>query len=250
MDSGRRQHHTRKMAPSASGPGFAKFFPNAPRATREKAAEREREKSRASESKADRDARIPTATSTSQSAQQNGIKSEPSVSSDAAHLPTDDNESLQGDILNVVGSASSHASTTSSVFSHGSAMNTATHASNSNSTPLTNSGSPSNPSTTTTSKSQHSKQPQDARKYNDSISASATDSSSTPRRTGTTIRVPARDPTRQTQGMKRTYDPLLDKKLSSTERKTTKPTYKPFGAVRNLYYNIYESGRGTSSDLV
>ncbi|KAK9422014.1 putative Histone-lysine N-methyltransferase, H3 lysine-4 specific [Seiridium unicorne] len=236
------------MAPSASGAGFAKFFPAAPRAAREKAAERERAKSRVSEGSADRDARIPaTNSSTSQAAQRDGIKSDPSSSSDAAHLPTDDNESLQGDILNGVGSASSHVSTASSVFSHGSTMNTS-HAFNSSLTPLTNVGSPSNPSHGTI-KVQQTKQPQDGRRSNDSTHASVTDSSIS-RRTGATVRIPARDPGRQIQGMKRTYEPLLDKKLSSAERKTAKPTYKPFGAADDVPPADPRLARGSRLDYI
>lgn len=229
------------MAPSAPA-GFANFFPAAPRAQREKATERERERSRA-QSGADRDARSPPISSSSQPASHNGVKPDRSSSSDAAHHPTDDNESIQGDILNGVGSASSHASTASSVFSHASAINGPAHASNSHLTPLTSAGSPSN-SSNTVSKPQHPKQSQDGLKLGDSNPASAAYPTSISRRTGTASRVPARDPSRQTQGTKRTYDPLLDRKLSSAERKTAKPTYKNFGAVRDLYHNIYESGGG------
>lgn len=229
------------MAPSSSA-GFASFFPTAPRAQRQKATERERERSRASQGSADRDARSPP-TSTSLSASRDGIKPDTSSSSDAAHLPTDDNESLQGDILNGVGSASSHASTASSVFSHASAKNAPLHASNSLLTPITNAGSPSN-SSKILQKPQHTKQSQDGMRQGDSNSASTADSASISRRTGAASRVPARDPTRQTQGTRRTYDPLLDKKLSSAERKTAKPTYKTFGAVRDLYYNIHMSLEG------
>ncbi|KAI0123122.1 hypothetical protein BJ170DRAFT_126105 [Xylariales sp. AK1849] len=231
------------MAPSASGAGFAQFFPAAPRAAREKATERERAKSRASDA-VERDARISSSTSISSTAHRDGIKSDPS-SSDAGHLPTDDTESLQGDILNGVGSASSYASTASSVFSNGShpssAVNASSHASNSNLTPLTSAGSPSNP---TVPYSQHAKQPQDYGKLNGPTSTPATDSSSTSRRPGVADRIPARDPDRQIKGMKCTHDPLLDKKLSSTEKKTMKPKYKTFGSVRKLYYNIYVSGEG------
>ncbi|KAH6648890.1 hypothetical protein BKA67DRAFT_522728 [Truncatella angustata] len=242
------------MAPSA-GATFTSFFPSAPKAARDKARERERAKSRLSECSTDRDAKTSTAastsisTSTSDSAQRNGVNHELS-SSDAVHLPTDDNESLQGDILNGVGSASSHASTASSVFSHGSAKNNniSSHA-NSSLTPLTNSGSPSNPSTSTL-KPQHTSRPQDARIPNDSIRAAATERTSTSRRTGANVRTPARDPKRPTQGMKRTYDPLLDKKISSTERKTAKPTYKPFGAADDVPPTDPRLARGSRLDYI
>jgi histone-lysine N-methyltransferase SETD1 len=226
------------MAPSASGAGFAQFFPAAPRAAREKATERERAKSRASDA-TDRDAKMPvSSTSISSSLHRDGIKSDP-PSSDAAHLPTDDTESLQGDTLNGVGSASSHASTASSVFSASNpptALNASSHPANSSLTPLTNAGSPSYPS--------NSQQPKHVAKSNGPTAIPTTDSPSTSRRAGVADRIPARDPTRRIQGMKCTYDPLLDKKSSSSEKKTMKPTYKTFGSVRKLYYNISVSVGG------
>jgi histone-lysine N-methyltransferase SETD1 len=45
-------------------------------------------------------------------------------------------------------------------------------------------------------------------------------------------RVYARDPNTGVKGMICTYDPLLDRKLSSNEKKKAKPTYKEFGLVR------------------
>ncbi|KAL2262913.1 hypothetical protein VTK26DRAFT_8962 [Humicola hyalothermophila] len=44
-----------------------------------------------------------------------------------------------------------------------------------------------------------------------------------------TARVPARDPARSIQCIKCTYDPLLDKSLSSSEKRKAKPIYKEFG---------------------
>lgn len=238
------------MAPSASGAGFAKFFPAAPRAAREKAAERERAKSRVSEGSADRDARTPSinASSTSQPAHRDGIKPDISSTSDAAQPHADDTESIQGDMLNGIGSASSHASTASSVFSHASAVNASTHASNSDLTPLTNVGSPSNPAHNTT-KVHHSKLSQPNGTANDSTQSSS-ESTSISRRTGAAVRVPARDPTRQTQGMKRTFDPLIDKSLSSAERKTAKPTYKPFGAADDVPPADPRLARGSRLDYI
>lgn len=208
------------MAPSASGASFAQFFPAAPRAARAKATERERAKNAA-----DRDSRIVSTITTSSSHRDVGPPS------DATHVSTtDDNESLQGDMLNGAGSASSHASTVSSVFSAtnpSSALNVSSHNSNSNLTPLTNAGSPTYPST---SHSQHLKQSQhqDVSKVAGPTSMPATDTPSTTHRSGAAGRIPARDRSRQVLGMKCTHDPLIDKKASSTEKKA-KPIYKNFG---------------------
>ncbi|KAI4599930.1 histone methyltransferase set1 [Pestalotiopsis sp. 9143b] len=243
------------MAPSASGAGFAKFFPAAPRAAREKAAERERAKSRVSEGAADRDAKTPsahastslTSSSASQPAYRDGTKPDISTS-DAAHLNAEDTESIQGDMLNGIGSASSHASTASSVFSHASAVHAPAHVSNSDMTPLTNVGSPSNPSHNTSKTQQHTKSYQHGRTANGSIqSAEPTPVS---RRTGAAARIPARDPNRQIQGMKRTHDPLIDKNLSSNERKTAKPTYKPFGATDDVPPEDPRLARGSRLDYI
>ncbi|KAI1864807.1 uncharacterized protein JN550_008627 [Neoarthrinium moseri] len=240
------------MAPSASGAGFAKYFPAAPRAAREKAAERERAKSRASDTAADRDApssaSTPAPSSSSSAARRDAIKPDPSSSSDAAHLPTDDNESLPGDILNGVGSASSHASTASSVFSTGSAVNASSHASNSHLTPLTNAGSPTNIQSSKTAATA-ARPSQDGRRHIDSTSAPLSDSSMS-RRTNAPNRIPARDPARQIKGTRCTHDPLLDKKLSSTERKTAKPTYKPFGAEDDVPPPDPRLARGNRLDYI
>lgn len=252
------------MAPSASGAGFAQFFPAAPRAAREKATERERAKSRASLDAVDRDPRTastaPTPPSASSATQRDGLAKPDLSTSDARHhsTSTDETESLQGDILNGVGSTSSHASTTSSVFSlpnqSASMANTSLRASNNlNSafTPLTATGSP---SYNQTPNSQQSKdQPRSASSQHPDPTKSSQGSTSTPapaespssRAGGVVDRIPARDPARKMQGTKRTYDPLTDKTISSNERKTRKPAYKTFGSVCNQYYNdIYKCLEG------
>ncbi|KAH8664307.1 hypothetical protein BX600DRAFT_512355 [Xylariales sp. PMI_506] len=246
------------MAPSASGPGFAKFFPAAPRAAREKATERERAKSRPSDI-SDRDGRratsppssIPLSSSvTSATAPRDSIKPDPS-SSDVAFLPLDDAESLPGDMLNGVGSASSHASTTSSVFTNGShAVNaSSSHAYNSRLTPLTSVGSPAHPSIS--AHSQNLKQSlQDPKKSDGSTASIAAESTSTPRRPGAFNRIPARDPARQVKGMKCTNDPLLDKRLSSNERKTLKPTYKTFGSEDDVPPKDPRQAKGSWLDYI
>ncbi|KAK4177626.1 putative histone-lysine N-methyltransferase, H3 lysine-4 specific [Triangularia setosa] len=55
-------------------------------------------------------------------------------------------------------------------------------------------------------------------------------------------RMPARDPSRPIQCVVCTYDPLMDKKLSSGERMKTKPKYKEFGLVCTPDTHILEGG--------
>ncbi|RYP29062.1 hypothetical protein DL767_006924 [Monosporascus sp. MG133] len=208
------------MAPSA---GYKEFFPNAPRAARNKAHERERERERSARASeiADRDFK----TTAAAHACRDGLKHDSSSLFDAAHPPTEDSESVQGDILNGVGSASSHASTVSSVFS-ASANNTSTYqnssscASNSNLTPLTSIGSPAHPSSLQPAKMNTLPSPRGS-------TSSATASSQPPR---FAERPPARDPNRPIKGIKCIHDPSTDKTLSSADRKTMKPRYQNFGS--------------------
>ncbi|KAI1776103.1 histone H3-K4 methyltransferase Set1 [Hypoxylon cercidicola] len=206
------------MAPSA---GYKEFFPNAPRAARDKANEREREKSTKTSEAADNDSK------TEAPARRDGAKYDSSLS-DAAHPPIDDTESLQGDILNGVGSASSHASTASSVFTtfNSSAMNASSRASNSNLTPLTTMGSPPHPANMQPAKQRSAMQTATTRYDKPSSTAATKPSSSIP---GVAERPPARDPNLVIKGLKCIYDPSTDKSLSSSERKTAEPKYKDIG---------------------
>jgi histone-lysine N-methyltransferase SETD1 len=58
-------------------------------------------------------------------------------------------------------------------------------------------------------------------------------------------RVYARDPNRGIKGTKCTYDPSLDRRLDSAQKRKSKPIYKEFGLVRITLYNP----RGASSCL-
>ena len=105
----------------ASGASFAQFFPSAPRAAKDKAKEREKIKTHIL------DPASKTSLADTQSTQSTfrvenvefprfgGESNTPII--DPAPLHADDNEFAQGDLLNGVGSASSHSSTVSSVFS-------------------------------------------------------------------------------------------------------------------------------------
>ncbi|KAI1824638.1 hypothetical protein F4861DRAFT_247817 [Xylaria intraflava] len=190
------------MAPSA---GYREFFPNAPRAARDKANERERE--RYSKTSDTPDNRPRTATPAHHDA-----KCDSSASATAQRPAQDTRANLGGG----VGSTSSHASTASSIFSthnNVSAMNVAAQAPNNDITPLTVAGSPAYNNITTKPSQEH---------------AAATQSSAAP--PSIVKRVPARDPNRTTQGMRCVHDPSTDKSLSPTARKATKLRYKAFGS--------------------
>lgn len=162
-------------------------------------------------------------------------RSRPNGSSlDLGHPPTDDNESLPGDTLNAGGSASSHASSASSVFSaparpHGSST---VRSSNSQLTPLTTIDSPSSYLHAAGSTKAHSTTPRPADGAHGSVSIANGSVRDIPAALPSVAeRVPARDPSRSIQCIKCTYDPLLDKSLSSSEKRKAKPIYKEFGLV-------------------
>ncbi len=229
------------MAPSA---GYREFFPNAPRAARDKANERERE--RYSKALCTPDSHPRTATPVRRDAKHD------LSASDSARPPNQDTDTEypQGDLLNGVGSASSRASTTSSIFSthnNTSTVNATAHAPNNNDiTPLTVAGSPAYHSNSTSQPSkEHSAAASTYDGKVDSTSlVAAMESSATP--PSVVKRLPARDPNRTTQGMRCVHDPSTDKTLSSVEKKTMKPKYKAFGSVREpiLYYTTLVGGEG------
>jgi histone-lysine N-methyltransferase SETD1 len=223
----------------ASAAGFADFFPAAPRAAKNKAKERQRAKSKALDSPSatpvnhQQEANTP-ARSRDENAQvdqsgngSNGANPEPAVPL------LDNSESPQGDLLNGVGSASSHASTISSVFSAPPA--TTTFGGPSNLTPLTTAdssppplvASPHHSNTATAGSSSHSL-PVDSTFPEKDVAEVQSHPSV---QDFPVPRIQARDPNRDVKGEKCTYDPQLDPKLSSSDRKKAKPIYKVFGLV-------------------
>jgi len=228
------------MAPSA---GYREYFPNAPRVARDRASERERD-------------RYSKSTDTSENRQRTATpahcdaKHDSSASETARPLNQDTStESSQGDLLNGVGSASSHASTSSSIFSSHNgmtALNVIAHSSN-NDTPLTAAGSPAYNSNNNINAARPSKEnlataSKNAGQSDSTSLTAAMKSSATP--PSVIKRLPARDPNRPIQGMKSSqYDASLDRTLSSSssERRNAKPQYKPFGSVREpiLHYTIH-----------
>jgi histone-lysine N-methyltransferase SETD1 len=198
--------------------GFSAFFPAAPKAAREKAKEREKTKSRQLDAPSTRagitqavnsnsHVRIDDVTSFPPSV---GEHKTPTTSTTQSSTPRlDDNESVQGDILNGVGSASSHASTVSSVFSAPALLSTRTTAEGSknmnNLTPMTNADSSPN---RITSPQEHKLGSQvglttDTSSFlHDDPQAQSTLAEHKPM----TSRILARDPNRTVKGYKRTYD--------------------------------------------
>ncbi len=232
----------------APGASFAQFFPSAPRAAKDKAKEREKSKSMSIDSPsirpvADTRAAAPYSRPEDIGTSRGGGDGTSYIQDiqDAAPPQTEDSESLQGDLLNGVGSASSHTSAVSSVFSAPAQqpnISTAGASRNVSSlTPLTNADSS---PTRIPSPNQYK------------VGSLATDSTWTsiekavnqddvlqahPALADQSLsepRVFARDPNKGVKGMICTYDPLLDRKLSSNEKKKAKPIYKEFGLVRIL----------------
>lgn len=225
------------------GTTFAAFFPSAPRAAKDKAKEREKAKSKTLESPsiipiADHDPNVPAKSGGWDTGHVRPAGETNIAIADTAPLAADDNESLQGDLLNGVGSASSHTSTVSSVFSttaQQSTMSTSLSRNLSNLTPLTNTDSSPN----RLASPHHSKLSATAIVSSEYVTDIVfTDNevlpaqSATPDQNIAEPRVHARDPEKGVKGMKCIYDPQLDRKLSSNDKKRAKPTYTEFGLVR------------------
>ncbi|KUJ07691.1 histone H3-K4 methyltransferase Set1 [Mollisia scopiformis] len=222
----------------ASGASFAQFFPSAPRAAKDKAKEREKVKSQGLDSPSIRpvaDSKVSLSFPRADDAASSRFGAEikpPPVNGVAA--TTEDSDFLQGDLLNGVGSASSHTSTVSSGFSAPAQqpnMSTLGGPRNVSSlTPLTNIESSPIPATSPQHKSgTYTTTPNEltnaiAVGTNFTLSAQPPVEAEAPH-IPTDSRVYARDPNKGVKGVKCTYDPLLDK----TASKKAKAIYKEFG---------------------
>ncbi|KAL2068592.1 hypothetical protein VTL71DRAFT_14929 [Oculimacula yallundae] len=216
-------------APSAS---FAQFFPTAPRAAKDKAKEREKVKIFSQDSPSSR-----PAADTNASLPKNSIDDAPSRSGENGVSSADTAGPIhdEGDLLNGVGSASSHSSTVSSVFSSAAQQNNISAASNNHlsMTPLTNidsspnhAASPSQHKSATAGSSSNGFSSEKHLTPHDVPLPQNTAKADTP---PADLRVYARDPNRSVKGCIIKYDPLLDKKLSSKDMKKAKPIYKDIG---------------------
>ncbi|KAG9246142.1 histone-lysine N-methyltransferas-like protein [Calycina marina] len=229
----------------ASGPGFAQFFPTAPKAAKERAKERVKSKLQASESPIIRPvADIQVVYGSSRLGDAGSARPTENINhhGNAAHVPAEDIDLPPGDSLNDVGSASSHSSTVSSVFSASAQCTGVPTAGTSHIvsslTPLTNiefspnpGASPGGykPSAQTTNTSGFSAN--NANLHNDV----ARTQPHTTNHASTEPRILTRDPDRGSAGSKCIYDPICDKKLSPHERKKAEgkrglpAKYKEFG---------------------
>ena len=234
--------------------GFAQFFPSAPRAARDRATEREKARGTKTTDPATANPASKQAANinagdlpTSQSPAGDG-----SLPNGSHHPPTDDRGSPTGDTLHNLGSASSYASTGSSVFSAAArqpAPNGTSQIPISSLTPLTAIDSPSHPAQSIQTKS--------TMPVSDSIDqldipAPATQPNGAPHASSSHIaRVPARNPNRSRKGFKCTYDPNLERSLTK-DKKTAKPVIKEFGLVRSNILYLYphmEGGRHCLSEI-
>lgn len=206
----------------ASGTSFAQFFPSAPRAAKVKAKEREKKSQALEASRSLVDVKASIIKKHIDSSSALTITENIIPAAEVVVHQVEDSESTHDDI-NDVGSASSHAS---SVFSGpGQQQNITTKDSSRQiMTPLTNT---------------NSSPPNGPVSPNHQKPAPPLLSSATPevnlvqkivvQEAPQIIRVHAREPGKKVKGNICLYDPLLDKKLSSSERKKVKPIYKEFG---------------------
>ncbi|KAI9841163.1 MAG: histone methyltransferase set1 [Sclerophora amabilis] len=229
--------------------GFADFFPTAPSVLQQKNKQAARERQRV---KATRPVEPPPAVATSPAE----VQAPPSTRDDGVGASTvangagangyhssaaaqDDSESVQGDLLNGVGSASSHTSTVSSVFSAANPPPTNSGYTNLSGahalTPLTNTESsppekpPSSPSAKSTCRQPVSEEYQNYGSLPAEPSSGEGPSAITPVQTPPPPRIQMRPTGNEVKGSKCTYDPELDKSLTSKEKKKLKPAYKEFG---------------------
>ena len=230
----------------ASGASFAQFFPSAPRAAKDKAKEREKVKSQILESPsissvADTSVAPAAPRVEDVALHQPSSSSQSNIPTDSAQAPAaEDNESIQGDLLNGVGSASSH--TSSSVSSVFSAPNQQANMPTfggprnvSNLTPLTNTDSSPGRITSPSQYKSTAQATVSSEFATDKAAAQNVDAHAhnvVAAQNPPVLRVFARDPNRGVKGEICTYDPNSDHKSNDREKKKSKPIYKEFGLVR------------------
>jgi histone-lysine N-methyltransferase SETD1 len=222
------------------GPGYKEFFPAATRAAKNKATEREKARtSKPSGSPPDLNGRATPSVQhqNDETAGSSSRRQRDGSNSDTLRPIADEADSVAGDILHTVGSASSNESS-STVFSSSAAHQTLDPASKPKSaslTPLTTYDSPSSRYPPPPAKSQ-SLAPQDTESASGTGADNFTvvDGSSTPHSVPPHLikRRPITDPTRSAIGVKCIYDPANDASLSSNEKRSKKPIFKEFGLVR------------------
>ena len=226
---------------SRASAGFADFFPTAPSVLQQKHRQAAKDQQRVKAKHVDpptaaaADAVVPTATRSRNSVATNGVGGSARVNGhgEAQVTAHDDNDSVQGDLLNGVGSASSHTSTVSSVFSTANNLQPTSSCSGRSQhahtlTPLTNADSSprerlATPPLTTSDILPRSRRKDVASAATKSPVHSAVASPPPP------VRMYARPAGQAKKGGICTYDPELDKTLSSKEKRKLAPVYKDFG---------------------
>ena len=231
------------MTRPPTGVSFAQYFPTAPKVQLAEALDRAgRDLSKGSKIRDHPSSHAELATlSPETDANEIYRSAQGSSSLSAPHSRTDDHDSPMADIPSTGGSASSHASSGSSIFSHPPRHLATTSHSRlpANVTPISSRFSPLNP-------------PHSAPSITDTSRSSA-HSSQTTQLNGVLSyipsfaeRCPARDPLPSIKGLKCTYDPLLDRLRNKSVNKTSKPIYKEFGLVRTFISLSDNKGRGAS----
>ncbi|KAG5978137.1 histone methyltransferase set1 [Claviceps digitariae] len=215
------------------GVSFAQFFPNAPRVRAEAAQGRtDRERSRRNSLAAGDSEREPSSGALDASTTSFARPSQSNVSSDGPHPQADDHDTPLGDIPSTVGSATSHTSSASSIFSSSRRQNTTSSLSHisTSTTPLaprdSSSYSPVPPYSKTDMPPLITADHAPGRPHHVAVTQSnnGTSSSNQP-----IDRPPARDPFPSVKGKICTYDPVLDRVRHKGVSKSAKPIYKEFG---------------------
>ncbi|KAL2439041.1 Histone-lysine N-methyltransferase, H3 lysine-4 specific [Exophiala dermatitidis] len=216
------------------GSKFADFFPSAPSVIGTKSSRLDADKPRLRQTEGrvedalDKDSIAHAALNSATSLPPPSAKQDNAAKLTNYSVVQEDIEQFSGDILNGVGSASS-SSTASSVFSAplaNAAMSGTNHLQFSTLTPLTNSDSSPNaklisPTTDSTST---------VLIDNNNAASALHQGSMTPLPTPPAHRRFARDSNSHIKGTKCTYDPELDKSLSSKDKRKSKAQFEDFGA--------------------
>lgn len=223
------------MTRPPQGTSFAQFFPNAAKARAETQTQThidsERPRLRAEGSDASENFAVLSDTF------DRHTRESSSAAVSSSRIPVEEGDSPAVDIPSTVDSASSHASSASSIFS-----NPAKRA------PINPSAGPSLGSSApdSTVLLDHQSLSTSSPSY---INRSRAHGTSVPTSTNnmsdisSSKRMPARDPHPSVKGLKCTYDPLLDRTRSKSSNKHATPTYSEFGLVRT-YNCLLDTGRG------
>ncbi|KJK77961.1 Histone-lysine N-methyltransferase [Metarhizium anisopliae BRIP 53293] len=215
------------------GVSFAQFFPNAPKVRAEAQGRADRERSRRNSIQGSDPSSDPAAGAVPSNATGFARLSQSNIPSDAPHSQNDDHDTPLGDIPSTVGSASSHTSSASSIFSASQRQTTTTASSHisARTTPLTARDSSSYSPVPSSSKPDMP--PLEAADHGSGQAHTAglaqghggLDSFGTQH----IDRPSARDPFPSVKGLICTYDPILDRVRNKGAGKSSKPTYTEFG---------------------